>query len=527
MFDPLVIVCALACGLLLRSIGFPALLGYLAAGFILHEIDTVPGEMLHTISELGVTLLLFTIGLKLDLRQLLKVQIWGTTLLHMAAMQLMFMGTLWAASVFAPSLGLQFSGILLLAFALTFSSTVFVIQVMQERGESASRHASMAIGILIIQDIAAIIFLGFSAGKIPQPEALWLLLLIPLRGVILRLLSMCGHNELFTLFGLALAIGGAQVFASVGIKADLGALILGALLTGDRKSKELAKNLLYFKDLFLVGFFVTIGLDGWPTQEALLLAGVLAILVLVKPLLYFLLLTRLHAGARVSMLASAALTNYSEFGLIVVVVASKEGWLAPQWSAALSLAIAFSFIISSGINTRAHGLYQRWQQYLDRFETHRRRKARPVLGNAQILVLGMGNIGTGAYSAAQQIYGDRVVGVDDNDRKLAEHQRQGRRVITADASDPGLWSNLDLSRIQVIMLALTNHQENILVGKLLRQLNYTGAIAAVVRFQEEADELEQQGMSTFNLFAEAGRGFAAHAVQQIEEDNGKAAIIKS
>lgn len=520
MLDPIIIICALACGLVMRSLGLPALIGYLAAGFVLHELNVVPGEALHLFSELGVTLLLFTIGLKLQPKQLLQVQIWGTTLLHMAVIQALLTLVLWGVSQLYPDIGLEISGVLLLAFALTFSSTVFVLQVMQERGESASRHANLAVGILIIQDIAAILFLGFSVGKVPQPEALLLLLLIPLRGVIIRLLSLCGHGELFTLFGLALAIGGAEIFASLGIKGDLGALLLGILLTGNRKSKELAKNLLQFKDLFLVGFFLTIGLDGWPGSEIWSVVVVLGVLSLIKSPLYFLLLTRFHVPPRSAVLASLALGNYSEFGLIVVVVATDAGWLVPGWSAALSLAIAFSFLFSSALNVRAHDIYSRWQNTFNKFQSDVVRESLPRLDGVDILVLGMGNIGTGAYNALEEQYADRVAGVDDNDRKLAKHWSLGHRVVAADASDPGFWSHIDLSQIKVVLLALSNHEENKLVGKMLHSIGYTGAAAVVVRFREEADELQAQGMSTFNLFAEAGRGFAAHALDQVRGKTG-------
>ncbi|MBN7798299.1 cation:proton antiporter [Parahaliea mediterranea] len=515
MLDPLIIVIALACGMASRAAGLPALIGYLAAGFLLHELDIGGGGILATLSEIGITLLLFTIGLKLNPRDLLRTHIWGTTVAHMAAMQLFFLGVFYLADALIPGLTIDFTAGLVGAFALTFSSTVFVIQVMQERGEMASRHARLAIGILIIQDLAAVIFLGFSAGKVPGPEALLLLLLLPLRGLILRLLTLSGHGELFTLFGLTLALGGAGLFEATGIKGDLGALIIGAVLAGHQKAKELSRNLLQFKDLFLVCFFLSIGLEGWPQREMILLAAVLGVLALVKPPLYFLLMTRLHTPPRTALLASLPLTNYSEFGLIVVAIAASAGWMDAQWSAAISLAIAISFIIASPLNRMAHVLYRRWHRQLQGFETEVVRAAYPDTRDVRVIVLGMGNIGTGAYEAMAERFGEAVLGVDDNDRKLAQHQRARRRVVAADASDPDFWQRIDLDGVELIMLALTNHEENKLVGKLLGDLGYQGRIAAVVRFSEEAEELESAGISAFNLYAQAGSGFAAHAAAQL------------
>lgn len=516
MLDPLIILAALICGLTSRALGLPALIGYLAAGFVLHEFNLEGGELLRNMSDIGITLLLFTIGLKLQPLELLKTRVWGTTLIHMAVMQLFFMGLLYLANTLVPMFQLDMTAVLVIAFALTFSSTVFVIQVMQERGEMASRHANLAIGILVIQDLAAVLFLAFSTGKTPEPAALLLFVLWPLRGVLLKLMARSGHDELFTLFGLVLALGGAELFDTLGVKGDLGALIIGAILAGHQKSKELSYNLLQFKDLFLVGFFLSIGLSGWPQQEIILLSIFLGVLALIKPLLFFPLLTRLHTAPRTALLSAAALSNYSEFGLIVIAVAASSGWVDAQWSGAISLTIAVSFILASPLNNYSHDLYWHWRNFLQKFETSRVRSLHPDTRNVRVIILGIGNIGAGAYDAMKEQFGDKVLGVDDNDRKLDTSKDEGRRVVQADASDPDFWRQVNLAEIELVMLALTNHQENMLVGNLLGELGYQGQLAAVVRFAEEAEELEQHGISTFNLYAEAGAGFAVHAAEKLQ-----------
>ena len=520
MIDPLIILVALVCGLVSRGFGLPALIGYLAAGFILHMLNVGGGEVLQTLSDIGITLLLFTIGLKLVPAELLQTRIWGTTLIHMAVLQVLFTGLLLAAAVLLPGIDLTLNACLLIAFALTFSSTVFVIQVMQERGESASRHAALAVGILVVQDLVAVGFLAFSTGKIPDPTAVLLLLLIPLRKYVLRLLSQAGHGELFTLFGLALALGGAQLFELVGIKGDLGALIIGALLAGHQKAKELSRNLLHFKDLFLVGFFLTIGLAGWPQTELIILAVFIGCLAALKPLLYFPLMTTFHTPPRTAVLASGTLANFSEFGLIVMVVAASAGWVDTQWSGAISLAIAVSFLLASPINDASHEFYRRYRDRLVRFESSRVRKSHPDTGGVRAIVLGMGNIGTGAYDSLAERFGAAVLGVDDNDRKLSRHRAEHRRVVAADASDPDFWHRVALGELDLVMLALTNHHENMLVAGLLRDLGFTGSIAAVVRFSEEANELQAHGVSSFNLYAQAGSGFAEHAVEPLLAGRG-------
>ncbi len=512
MFEPVMIICALLCGLIARGMGLPALMGYLGAGFLLHHWGAGGGPLLSQIADMGVTLLLFTIGLKLRPKELLEPRVWGTTTIHMLLTILLLTPLLLVlVAHIAPTHVFAWPQALLVAFALSFSSTVFAIQVLQERGEMASKHATLAIGVLLIQDIAAVLYIGASTGKVPDWTAISLLALIPLRKTLLRYLAYSGHGELFTLFGLAIALLGAELFELFGVKGDLGALLLGALLAGDQKAKELAKSLLQFKDVFLVGFFLTIGLQGMPATEMIIIAIILGLLTPLKAPLYFWLMARFHTQPRIALLSSATLANYSEFGLIVIAIATTQGMIEPEWSATLSLAIAVSFLLASAGNSRVHDIWGRWRERLQRFQTSALDDARPDTSGVRTIVLGMGHIGTGAYDAMQEKYGDGVIGVDENEVKLRRHVSDGRRVIEGDASDIDLWSLFDMKDIEQIMLALTNHEENKLVGKLLRDMGFEGRITAIVKFDEEGEELEEFGIASFNLFTEAGRGFADHA----------------
>jgi glutathione-regulated potassium-efflux system ancillary protein KefC len=222
-------------------------------------------------------------------------------------------------------------------------------------------------------------------------------------------------------------------------------------------------------------------------------------------------MARLHTPARTALLSSVALSNYSEFGLIVIAIAAAQGLVDSQWSATLSLTIALSFLLSSAGNMRIHDIYYRWYNFFSRFQSNRLVKKRPDTSGATIIVLGMGNIGTSAYTVMRERHGARVLGVDDSDGKLRQHIAADRRVVAADASDPAFWGEVRLDQVEQVMLALTNHEENKVVGKLLRELGYQGLISAIVRFVDEGEELAKYGISSFNFSDEAGTGFANHA----------------
>jgi predicted Kef-type K+ transport protein len=407
-----------------------------------------------------------------------------------------------------------------IGFALSFSSTVFAVKIFEERGESAALHAKIAIGILIMQDLAAVLFLALNTGKLPDFSLLLLLVALLLflsRGLLLRMLHWSGHGELLLLFGFGMAFGGAALFELFNIKGDLGALALGALLAGSGKSSELAKALLDLKDLFLVGFFVSIGLNGLPDIEGMLIALALGALVLVKPVLYFLLLTALRLRARTSLLSSLALFNYSEFGLIVAALAAEAGLLQHDWVVTIALALSLSFFIAVPFNTRAHWLYQHYKDFLCRFERARRlpEEEPEDLEDNTIIILGMGRVGMGAYQYLTEVYGNIVVGVEESSTKTRQLRENGINVVHGDANDLDFWHHLQLSRIELIMVNLTKHSENKAVCELLQQLGYRGQLAAIARHQDQLQELKAMGCIAFNLYGEAGFGFAEHVHQTI------------
>ncbi len=523
MIDPLVILLALCCGVAVRKMGYPPMLGYLVAGFALHGLPIETGEMLSQVANAGVTLLLFTIGLKLNIRELAAPQVWGVAGVHMALTIPIMAAILYALLAVIPSSApdMEAEAVWIIAFALSFSSTVFAVKIFEERGEGAALHAHIAIGILIIQDVAAVVFLAMNTGKIPDfslSMVLVVLALVLARPLLQRLLHWSGHGELLLLFGIGLAFGGAALFEQFNIKGDIGALFLGMLLAGSGKSSELAKSLLDLKDLFLVGFFVTIGLNGHPDIHGLLIAILLGVVVFIKPLLYFLLMTALQLRARTALLASLALFNYSEFGLIVAALAADAGLIDSEWVVTIALALSISFFVSVPFNARAHLLYQKFSRFWGRLERVERlpEEEFPDLGNTRILMLGMGRIGKGAYQYLTEQYGNTVTGIEENDVKFKLLCEKGLRVMHADASDLDFWRHLELERIELIMVSLTKHSENKAVCELLRELGYNGQLAAIARHPDQLKELNAMGCIAFNLYGEAGFGFAEHVHQKIQ-----------
>lgn len=523
MVEIVVLVVALMAGLLAKKVNMPPMVGFLVAGFVLASSNTlVPGlaELnFKLLEDLGVNLLLFTIGLKLDLRSLMRPFVWAVNCIHMPIVVLVVALLLFMLKTLGWGMlaDMSVKQGLTIGFALSFSSTVFAVKMLEERGEMASLHGKAAIGILVMQDFCAVVYICVMSAELPSMYALLLLLLIPARGLMVRLLKRCGHDELLVLAGFAIAYGGYVLSESVGLKGGLGALCIGAVLAGSEKGNELAKSLLTIKDLLLIGFFLSIGQHGLPSDDAWLMAILLALCLLFKPLLYFVLFSRFKLRTQTALSASLSLNHYSEFGLIVMSIAVAEHVLPESWLVTVALAIALSFVMSALINNYSGKFYARWSGWLGFFETEERLpEQQPInIGSARILVMGMGRLGSGAYDYLQEIYGDAVIGFEESSSKTEEHVRLGRRVLTGDASDRDLWERLPKQQIDKVLLALSNHRETVMVAEILRECGFTGVVTAVARFKDDLEALRAMGVVAFDFYDEAGSGFAERVVNSM------------
>jgi predicted Kef-type K+ transport protein len=514
------ILIALVFGLLVSFLSLPPMVGYLAAGFALSAIGMQSGDTLKAVADIGVTLLLFSIGLKLNIKDLLRAEVWAVSVIHMVTTVVVF-----GLIVFALGLiGLQyFAGLsmmdsALIAFALSFSSTVFAVKVLDDKAEMSSLHGRIAIGILIMQDLFAVIFIAITSGKIPSYAAVLLLLLIPMRPLLITLLRKAGRGELLMLCGMALALGGASLFDFLGIKADLGALILGILLAGNEKSEQLAKSLLAFKEIFLVAFFLSIGFNGAPSLAAVTIAVVLVILMFAKSLLFYRLLTVFKLRARTSFIASLSLSNYSEFGLIVGTVGVANGLMDKEWLVIVAIALSITFVFASIVNNRSHGYYAKYEDILCLMERKDRLPYdKPIdVGDAQVLVFGMGRVGTGVYDYMAQKYEGKLLGIDIDIDAIDKHRIEGRNVIIGDATDYDFWQRLKPDAVKLILLDMPNLKELLYAVEMIKHTSYKGLVSAAVKHNDCIQPLKEAGAdSVYNVYAEAGSGFANHVCNSV------------
>lgn len=490
-------------GLVASRLTFPPLVGYLVAGYVLHACGIAVLPDLHHLAEIGIELLLFSVGLKLKPRSLLRREVISVGGLHLLLMAVI------SALVFLW-LDEHLTGGLVLGLSLAFSSTVFAIKVLEDNGELSSLHGRDVMSILILQDIVAIGLLALAEGKQPTPWALALLLLPLLRPLAHRMLTVSRSWELKLLLGVMLALAGGVAAEAVDIAADIGALLTGVMLANHPQIKELSDRLWSLKELFLVAFFLQIGVSDLPNQEQIIDALLLLALLPLQGALFFGLFLVAGLRSRTAFVSSLALLTYSEFALITTSAVVKAQLLPPEWNAIISLAVAGSLAFAAPLNRYSHRLFTWAEPVLVRLE---RKSAHPdrlpdSFGAAEWLVVGMGRTGGVVYKTLCK-QEQRVVGLDADPTVLEYHLAAGRRVVYGDAEDTELWTGLPLHKVKGIFITVPDFGTRLTAVTQLRKRGFSGQISSICYHGDEEKQLLRRGADfAIHPLIEAGNRLA-------------------
>jgi predicted Kef-type K+ transport protein len=334
---------ALLGGAIARRLGQPPLVGYLLAGIAIGPFT--PGFVgdvgqISALAEVGVVLLVFALGVEFSLRELYAVR---KVALGAALAQLGI--TVAVGSALAVVVGLEPRAALVVGAVLAISSTLVVAKALEERGELDSIHGRNAIGWMIVQDVATIVFIvalpALAADKLSVAPillalgkgAIFLLIAFVVGTRLLPVLfagvARLGSPELFLLAVVSTALLTAFVSSAVfGLSLALGAFVAGVLISESDLAHQAAAEVIPFRDLFAVLFFVAVGMLVDPTtllSQAPLIALLVIVAVAGKGLLSIGLARAFGLPARSAILLGAAIAQVGEFSLIIAADASELG----------------------------------------------------------------------------------------------------------------------------------------------------------------------------------------------------------
>ena len=193
------------------------------------------------------------------------------------------------------------------------------------------------------------------------------------------------------------------------------------------------------------------------------------------------------------------------------------GLIPHAWVTILAITVAMSFVVSALLNHEAHGIYARFTKQLNYFQRYTSKDGHqrihsdvePIsLGTADIVIFGMGRLGTSTYDRLKQ-RGENVIGLDSDQEKVHDHQQRGRWVLYADAENSDLWDTLDISDLCAILLAMPDMEAKEIATKAICHNGYKGLLGATNLFPEEEEKLLELGCNiTYNYYSQAGIGFA-------------------
>jgi len=476
-------------GQLARWLALPPLVGYLTVGalFAANGLGDV-NHWLDVPSEIGVELLLFAVGLKMNPKSIFRFDVAFGTILHLILSALILAAAL--------TQDLSFEMKIALALTLGFSSTVVAAKGLEARREIRAFHGRLSISILVLQDLVAVTLLAIGGDSAPSPYALGLLL-IPLVAPVLRkgLEKLSLEPELHLLVGVLIALVlGAQLFKAVGVSGELGALVMGMVFANHPVAKGIANYLWGIRELLLIAFFLRVGMQVPIDLQVVMDALPLLLLLPVKLTVLFALLLLIRLRAYTAFLMSITLFSYSEFALIVAAAWADSGLIPASVLPVVAVAVTLSFVISAPLNRFAHELYERYEGLLSRFERmDRHPDEQPLtLGGAHVLVIGMGRIGTAVFDSLLED-GEKVVGIDADPGKLESHREAGRRVVFADAEDPGFWNNLRFGRLEAVVLTMPEPESQCWATNRLRERGFSGVIAVSTRSRHTVARVEEAG----------------------------------
>ena len=540
MFDSVFAQVALILGLaatggaLAQLLRQPLIVAFIAIGILLGP--SVFGIVAHSteielFARLGIALLLFVVGLKLDLHVIRTV---GPVALASGLGQVVFTSAI--GYLIALLLGMSHVTAVYVAVALTFSSTIIIVKLLSDKREVDALHGRIAVGFLIVQDIVVVLVmigltafgqaegdtnLGWAALQILLKGAAMLLAVaLLMRYVLPGLLRRLAHSsELLMLFAIAWAVLGAVMGDTLGFSREVGAFLAGVSIASTPYREQVAARLVSLRDFLLLFFFIELGatLDLSMLGAQLSASVVFSLFVLIgNPLIVMIIMGYMGYRKRTGFLAGLTVAQISEFSLILAALGLSLGHLGQDTVGLITLVGLITISASTYMILYSHTLYEwlaPWLSVFERKVPHREIDSILSSGtHADVLLVGLGRYGA-ALAANLRDQGCSLLAVDFDPTNVEQHARNGYRVHYGDAEDPEFVATLPLAQMRWVVSTVRDRAVNRLFVQSLRQQGYRGRIAVAASNQRDATILAQEGVDLVLIpYSDAAREAATRLV---------------
>ena len=474
-------------------------------------------DQVDLLATLGIALLLFVVGLKLDLHLIRSL---GPVALATGLGQVLFTSVI--GYVIALALGLDPLPALYVAVALTFSSTIIIVKLLSDKREIDSLHGRIAVGFLIVQDlvviVAMIVLSALGVADARDDAKLWRDVLLifgkgigllvavafAMRYLLPRLLHRLARSpELLMLSAIAWAVALAAAGDALGFSREVGAFLAGVAIASTPYREAISTRLTTLRDFLLLFFFVSLGaqldlrlLGGqlWPSIA-------LSLFVLIgNPLIVMAIMGVMGYRKRTGFLAGLTVAQISEFSLVFGALGLTLGHINAETLGLITLVGLVTIGLSTYMILYSHTLYEWLAPRLGLFERqlpHREQaiditRALPRSGT-DVILFGLGRFGDGIASALRE-RGVTVLGVDFDPQAIAAWHRHGYPAIYGDAEDPEFPATLPLARAAWVVSAIPDRRLSLVLHGALKAHGFCGKVALTAHNTHDARVLEQQGV---------------------------------
>lgn len=515
----------------------PMIVSFIAVGVIAGPsvLDVVQSKQnIELLAELGIAVLLFLVGLKLDLK---LIRTLGPVALATGLGQVLFTSII--GFVIGLALGMDAVTALYIAVALTFSSTIIIVKLLSDKREVDSLHGRIAISFLIVQDLVVVLAmmmlsaLGVGAEESDASIALHIatvliygggmlvFVLLFIRYLAKPLVGRIAHSsELLITFSIAWAALLAALGSHFGFSKELGGLLAGISLASTPFREAIVARLSSLRDFLLLFFFIALGaqLDLGLLGAQILPALLFSLFVLIgNPLIVMIIMGFMGYRKRTGFLAGLTVAQISEFSLIFIAMGMTLGHVSPESLGLVTLVGMITISLSVYMISFSHKIYARLEPFLDGFERaepFREKGLEDASGHSQarydVVLFGLGRYGK-AIATDLIKEGFRVLAVDFNPDEAKRWREQGGDAIYGDASDPAFIANLSLGEVAWVVAAMPQHDLGlthedprlILLDELKRQ-QYQGRVAVSTQYGHDVAHLRERGAAlVFQPFHDA------------------------
>jgi Kef-type K+ transport system membrane component KefB len=490
----------------------PLIIGFIAVGILVGPVLGLVSahEQIDLLAELGISLLLFIVGLKLDLN---LIRTMGPVALATGLGQVIFTSVF--GFLIALALGFEPIPALYVAIALTFSSTIIIVKLLSDKQEIDSLHGRIAVGLLIVQDIVVVLVMialtAFGGGEgafgrevlqiALQGAAFLAAIVFLMRYVLPSLLRRLATSpELLVVFSIAWAVALAATGDALGFSKEIGAFLAGVSLGSTEYREAIGSRLTSLRDFLLLFFFISLGseIELGLLGEQVGAGIVLSLFVLIgNPLILLVIIGVMGYRRRTGFLAGLTVAQISEFSLIFAGLGLSLGHIGPETLGLITLVGLITISLSTYMILYSHALYERLSPFLGIFERDiphpEDEDAEDVeASDVDVIIFGLGRYGS---RLAERLQRQEVslLGVDFNPEAVERWDKRGLPAHYGDAEDPEFPASLPLGQAQWVVSSVAERSVNIVLLEALHRQGYKGKTAVIARVPEDAEVLEKAG----------------------------------